>query len=163
MKNLPVRTHPVKMLALFFILHLISAGPVYCGDKEHLEYALTLVEKTDMANMFVELAETFMEPYFEQYENPRSEKLEANPLLEEFIKEVRLGEDELKWMLAGIYARYFTENELREVVEFFSSPAGSAWLDKRLIVQTESEQIGLEWGKLLTQRVFQNLKAKSGD
>ena len=116
-----------------------------------------------MANMFVELAETFMEPYFEQYENPQSEKLEANPLMEEFIKEVRLGEDELKWMLAGIYARYFTENELREVVEFFSSPAGSAWLDKRLIVQTESEQIGLEWGKLLTQRVFQNLKAKSGD
>ena len=87
MKNLPDRTHPAKILAFFLILHLISAGPVYCGDKEHLEYALKLVEKTDMANMFVELAETFMEPYFEQYNSPQSEKLEANPLIKEFKNE----------------------------------------------------------------------------
>jgi len=46
MKNLPVRTHSVKILTLFFILHVISAGTVYCGDKEHLEYALILVEKS---------------------------------------------------------------------------------------------------------------------
>ena len=163
MRNLPVRTNPVKILVLFFILYLISTGPVLCGEKEHLDYALTLVEKTDLTNMFVELAESFMQPYFEQFENPQSEKVEANPLMEEFKKEVRMGEDELKWMLAGIYARYFTENELREIVDFFSTPAGNAWLNKRLIVQTESEQIGLEWGKLVTQRVFHNVKVKRED
>jgi len=65
--------------------------------------------------------------------------------------------------LAGIYARHFTEKELREIVGFFASPSGNAWLARRLIVQTESEQLGLEWGKLLTQRVFQNFKIKSND
>ena len=69
-----------------------------------------------------------------------------------------MGEDELKWMLAGIYARHFTENELREIVNFFDSPWGAAWLHKRLLIQTESEQLGLEWGKMVTERVFQKTK-----
>lgn len=162
MRTLSGKIRPNKVLALFFVLSFIYVSPGYGGEKEQLEYALALVEKMDLSAMFVELAETFMEPYFEQYENLESKDLTAaNPLKDEFKKEVRMGEDELKWMLAGIYARHFSENELRGIVEFFSSPAGNAWLNKHLIIQTESEQLGLEWGKLLTQRVFQNFKAKS--
>jgi len=164
MRKLPVKMCAIKILALFFIISLSFVIQAYGGEKEHLEYAFALVEKTNLSKMFVELAEAFMEPYFEHYENPDSDTLaDANPLKREFKNEVRMGEDELKWMLAGIYARHFTEKELREIVDFFASPSGNAWLARRLIVQTESEQLGLEWGKLLTQRVFQNFKIKSND
>ncbi len=37
---------------------------------------------------------------------------------------------------------------------------GSAWLEKRPMLETESEQIGLEWGQLLTRRVMKKLKRK---
>lgn len=112
--------------------------------------------------MFIELAEVFMEPYFEYYEPAPEDQTVINPLRELFKEEVSLGEEDLKWMLAGIYARHFTESELREIVDFFSSPAGNAWLEKRLVIQTDSEQIGLEWGKFLTQRVIKKFEAKMG-
>ena len=164
MRKLPFKMRRIKIPALVFIISISFGIHAYGGEKEHLQYAFALVEKTNLSKMFVELAETFMEPYFEHYENPDSDTLaEANPLKKEFNNEVRIGEDELKWMLAGIYARHFTEKELREIVDFFTSPAGNAWLTKRLHIQTESEQLGLEWGKLLTQRVFQNFKIKSND
>ena len=159
MKNSPAEMRLKKILLLFFVCGIFCIVPAFGDEKEHLELAYTLVEQTNMSNMFVELAETFMQPYFDNHDNPDAPDLsKTNQLRTAFESEVRMGEDELKWMLAGIYAKHFSENELREIVNFFDSPPGSAWLEKHLFVQTESEQIGLEWGKLLTQRVFQKIK-----
>ena len=159
MKHFPVGTLRPKALVIFLFSCIYLASPVFGDEEEQLELAFTLVEQTNMPDMFVELAETFMQPYFEKYENPESTDLSRpNRVKEAFHNEVRMGKEELQWMLAGIYAKYFTENELREIVSFFNSPAGAAWLDYRLLIKTESEQIGLEWGKMVTQRVFQKTK-----
>ena len=159
MKHSPAQKHLKIILLLFIIPGIILIVPAFGDEKEHMELAYTLVEQTNMSVMFVELAETFMQPYFEKHDNPEATDLsKPNQLRTVFEEEVRLGQDELKWMLAGIYAKHFTEHELMEIVSFFDSPAGAAWLDKRLFIQTESEQLGLEWGKLLTQRVFQKIK-----
>ena len=160
MRNLPVNLGMKKNLALFFVIGLIVTGNMHAGEKEQLELAFKLVEQTHTPTMFVELAEVFMEPYFERYEPAPNNQTVVNPLREVFKEEVSLGEDELKWMLAGIYAKYFTESELREIVHFFSLPAGNAWLEKRLVIQTDFEQIGLEWGKFLTQRVLKKFEAR---
>ena len=160
MRNLPVKQRIVKTMTLFFVMGLIVTVNVQSGEKEQLELAFTLVEQTHTPKMFIELAEVFMEPYFERYEPAPDDQTVVNPLREVFKEEVRLGEEELKWMVAGIYARYFTESELREIVNFFSLPAGNAWLEKRFVIQTDIEQIGLEWGKFLTQRVIKKFEAK---
>lgn len=160
MRNLPVNLCIKKTLTLFFVIGLIVTGNMHAGEKEQLELAFTLVEQTHTPTMFIELAEVFMEPYFERYEPAPDDQTVVNPLREVFKEEVSLGEEELKWMLAGIYAKYFTESELREIVNFFSLPAGNAWLEKRLVIQTDIEQIGLEWGKFLTQRVIKKFEAK---
>ena len=162
MRKLPVELSVKIILTLFLGSGLILTGDVYGGEKEQLELAFKLVEQTHTPTMFVELAEVFMEPYFEYYEPAPEDQTVINPLRELFKEEVSLGEEDLKWMLAGIYARHFTESELREIVDFFSSPAGNAWLEKRLVIQTDSEQIGLEWGKFLTQRVIKKFEAKMG-
>ena len=158
MKHFPVGKQLKKALVIF-LFSCIYLAPVFGDEEKQLELAFTLVEQTNMSDMFVELAEAFMQPYFEKYEDPESTDLSRpNRLKEAFHSEVRMGKDELKWMLAGIYAKHFTENELREIVQFFDSPAGAAWLDNHLMIQTESEQLGLEWGKMVTQRVFQKTK-----
>ncbi len=162
MRKLPVELSVKIILTLFLGSGLILTGDVYGGEKEQLELAFKLVEQTHTPTMFIELAEVFMEPYFEYYEPAPEDQTVINPLRELFKEEVSLGEEDLKWMLAGIYARHFTESELREIVDFFSSPAGNAWLEKRLVIQTDSEQIGLEWGKFLTQRVIKKFEAKMG-
>ena len=153
-----------KMTTIFFIGVVMFAGRVQGGENEQLALAFKLVEKTKMSDMFVELAESFMEIYFERFEKPGLEnQANANPLKKMFNNEVNLGEDELKWMLAEIYATHFTEKELKEILIFFDSPAGNAWLDKRLSIQTEGEQVGLEWGQLLTQRVLKKFEAQYGE
>ena len=159
MKRLPLERRMRKVWVLFFAFSIYFINPAFGDEKEQLEFAFRLVEQTNMSDMFVELAQAFMQPYFENYEDSDVTDLsQPNRLREVFENEVRMGEDELKWMLAGIYARHFTENELRKIVNFFDSPAGTAWLHKRLLIQTESEQLGLEWGKMVTERVFQKTK-----
>jgi hypothetical protein len=159
MKLLPVERRIQKALVIVLVSCIYIISPAFGGEKEQLEFAFRLVEQTNMSDMFVELAQAFMQPYFENYEDSDVTDLsQPNRLREVFENEVRMGEDELKWMLAGIYARHFTENELRKIVNFFDSPAGTAWLHKRLLIQTESEQLGLEWGKMVTERVFQKTK-----
>ena len=159
MKLFTVERRIPKALVIVLVSCIYLINPAFGDEKEQLELAFKLVEQTNMSDMFVELAQTFMQPYFENYDDPESADLsQPNRLREVFENEVRLGEDELKWMLAGIYAKHFTENELREIVSFLDSPAGAAWLHKRLLIQTESEQLGLEWGKMVTERVFQKTK-----
>ena len=150
-----------RNLFICFIILGLFPCQVHCGEKEHLELAFKIVEKTHMSKMFVDLSEAFMETYFERYETyGEQDPAKTNPLKKIFKDEVNSGEDELKWMLAEIYAAQFTENELRAILFFFNSPAGIAWLDKKLLILTESEQVGLEWGRLLTQRVLKNFETR---
>ena len=160
MRKIPISLRMKSVVGLFFAMSILIGGDVHSGEKKHLELAFRLVEQTHMSTMYIELAEVFMEPYFERYEPAPEDQTVVNPLKKVFKEEVRLGEEELKWMLASIYAKHFSENELHEILDFFSSPTGTAWLDKSLVIQTEGEQIGLEWGKLLTQRVMKKMEAK---
>lgn len=153
-----------KLILLSLIFTGFFPWQTYGAEKDRLELALKLVEKTNMAQMFVDLAGSSMEAYFESFENPdAADSVHANPFKKIFEEEVNLGQEELAWMLAEIYAAHFTENELEKILDFFNSPPGKAWLDKKLIIQTEGEQIGLEWSQLLTQRVLKKFKDKYGD
>ena len=153
-----------KLTVICIIMVGMVPWQAHCGENSRLELAFKLVEKTNMSKMFVDLAETSMEAYFERFETPGAEEPAlANPLKKIFEDEVNLGHEELAWMLAEIYAAHFTENELGDILAFFDSPAGRAWLDKKLIIQTEGEQVGLEWGQLLTRRVLKKFEAQYGE
>ena len=153
-----------KLIALGTIIIGLFPWQAHSAEKDRLELAFKLVEKTNMSKMFVDLAESSMEAYFERFETPGAkDPAIANPLKKIFKDEVNLGHEELAWMLAEIYAAHFTENELGEILTFFDSPAGRAWLDKKLIIQTEGEQVGLEWGQLLTRRVLKKFETQYGE
>jgi hypothetical protein len=150
--------------ALFGIMLVMLPWQAQSGEKERLELATVLVEKARVSEMFVDLAAAFMETYFERFDKAGVEDPAAgNPLRKIFKEEASLGEEELKLMLAEIYAAQFTEDELKEIVTFFKSSAGSAWLDRRLMLETECEQVGLEWGQLLTRRVLKKYEDQSGE
>ena len=155
-----------NLMSIFTCLIIIGFFPwqAHSDEKDQLELAFRLVEKTSHSKIFVDLSEAFMATYFERYEPAAKQSpVKVNPLRKIFSDEVYLGEDELKWMLAEIYAAHLTEKELRAILAFFDSPSGNAWLDKKLLIQTESEQVGLEWGRLLTQRVLKKFETQSGE
>ncbi len=153
-----------NVITVVFFMVVLAPWQAQGGDEERLKLAANLVEKTRQTEMFATLAETFMETYFERYDNPGAENPAAgNPLRKIFQEEVTLGKEELTLMLAETYAAQFSESELREITIFFNSPAGMAWLEKRPMLQTEGEQIGLEWGQLLMQRVLKRFEALTGE
>jgi hypothetical protein len=153
-----------KVIAVGILIALLAPGQAQGGDDERLKLAASLVEKTRQTEMFAALTETFMETYFERYDNPGAENPAAgNPLRKIFQEEVTLGKEELRLMLAETYAAHFKESELKEIVIFFESPAGMAWLEKRPVLQTEGEQIGLEWGQLLMQRGLKRFEEQTGE
>ena len=153
-----------KIIALGVILMALVPWQALGGEREQLAMAVALVEKSHLPERFVDLAEAFMETYFERYDKPLAENPAAgNPFRRIFLEEVSLGEEELKLMLAEIYAAHFSENELREIVDFFNTSSGKAWLEKQPVLETEAEQIGLEWGQLLTQKVLKKFEAATGE
>ena len=153
-----------KIIALGVILVVLVPWQAHGGEKEQLAMAVVLVEKSRLPERFVDLSEAFMETYFERYDKPVAENpADGNPLRKFFLEEVSLGEEELKLMLAEIYAAHFNENELREIVDFFNTSSGKAWLEKQPVLETEAEQIGLEWGQLLTQKVLKKFEAATGE
>ena len=151
------------LLAVYLIMVGLLPWQAHAGENDRLDLANKIVAKTNMSNMFVDMAEAFMDTYFEGYETPGAkDPADANSLKKIFEDEVGSGVEELNSMLAEIYAAYFSESELREILSFFDSPAGAAWLDKNLIIQTEAEQVGLEWGQLLSRRVWKKFEAQYG-
>jgi len=153
-----------KIIAFGAIMVVLVPWQALGGEKEQLAMAAVLVEKSHLPEMFVDLAEASVESYYERYDNPAAaNQTTDNPLRRIFKEEVSLGKEELKLMLAEIYATHFSENELRGIVIFFNSSAGSAWLEKRPMLEIESEQIGLEWGQLLTHRVLKKIEAQTGE
>ena len=155
-----------NLMAIFCGLIIIGLFPwqAHSDEKDQLELAFRLVEKTGMTKTFVDLSEAFMATYFERYDSASEQSpAKSNPLRKIFSDEVYLGEEELKWMLAEIFATHLKENELRAILAFFDSPSGNAWLEKKLLIQTESEQVGLEWGRLLTQRVLKKFETQTGE
>ena len=153
-----------KIIALGVILVVLVPWQTHGGENEQLAMAVVLVEKSRLPERFVDLTEAFMETYFERYDKPLAENpADGNPLRKIFMEEVNLGEEELKLMLAEIYAAHFSEKELKEIVTFFNTSSGKAWLEKQPILETEAEQVGLEWGQLLTQKVLKKFEAATGE
>ena len=153
-----------KVIALGVMLLVLVAWQAHGGETEQLAMALELVEKSHLPERFVDLSEAFMETYFERYDKPLAENPALdNPLRKIFREEVDLGKEELELMLAEIYAANFSETELRQIVGFFNSSAGKAWLEKQPLLETEAEQVGLEWSRLLTHKVLKRFEGVTGE
>ncbi len=75
---------------------------------------------------------------------------------DEFIKEANT--EELVNMLAPIYAKHYTESDLKELIAFYKSPIGQKLVEKLPLISQESFTIGEAWGKKLGEKVAAKLK-----
>jgi uncharacterized protein len=74
--------------------------------------------------------------------------------------------DELAEMLAQIYARHFTADEIRDLTAFYKTPTGQKLLQRQAAVARESMAAGQQFGRELVadvqQQISEELK-KRGD
>jgi len=70
----------------------------------------------------------------------------------------QLSADDLVALVVPVYERNFTQQEIRDLITFYSTPSGQAIIAKMPIVVQESMEIGQEWGKKLTQELIKQLE-----
>ena len=68
--------------------------------------------------------------------------------------------DELVGLIAPIYNRHFTEEDLDAIIEFYNTPAGKKLGEKTPIITQESMTAGQQWGMQVGQKIVNKLQEK---
>ncbi|MCG2431602.1 DUF2059 domain-containing protein [Aequorivita xiaoshiensis] len=61
--------------------------------------------------------------------------------------------------LIPIYKKHLTEEEVKSIIEFYSSPSGQAMVKKFPLISTESMQVGAAWGEQMLKQIEKEIKA----
>ena len=74
------------------------------------------------------------------------------------LKEVN--PDALVKLIIPIYEKYYTEDDIKKVIEFYQSPVGQKMISTMPQLMQESMKAGEIWGKEIGQKVYDDLKKK---
>jgi hypothetical protein len=90
----------------------------------------------------------------------------ANPQVpaefwDEFMRQV--DPEELIDLIVPIYDKYYTLEEIRELVRFYQSPAGQKTIKVLPQLSAESIHAGQQWGQEIGERVMRKMKEKGYD
>ena len=68
--------------------------------------------------------------------------------------------EELVDLVVPIYAKHFTQADIRGLIAFHQTPLGKKLIDKQPLIMQESMAAGRLWGMRLGQRAMQKIKEK---
>jgi hypothetical protein len=68
--------------------------------------------------------------------------------------------EDLVNLIIPIYDRNFTDEEVKQLIIFYSSPVGKKILEKMPPIMQECMQVGKNWGADLYEKVAARLKQK---
>lgn len=75
---------------------------------------------------------------------------------DDFRKEIK--SDDLLELIAPLYDKYFTHDDIRELIRFYESPIGKKMIMTMPLVMQESMSIGQQWGEEIGGRIMKRLK-----
>ena len=89
----------------------------------------------------------------------------ANPRIppvfwDRFIKLAHDRVGELENVYVDIYDKYFTTDEIRQLIAFYNTPVGRKLLDRQPLILKESMLAGQQWGQKIGAEVGQQLEAE---
>jgi hypothetical protein len=89
----------------------------------------------------------------------------ANPRIpavfwDRFIAQARSRKGEFEDMVAVIYDRHFTTDELRQIHDFYQTPVGRKMLETLPALTRESMLAGQDWGRRIGEDVGKQLAAE---
>lgn len=77
---------------------------------------------------------------------------------EEFGSQIRA--DELIELTIPIYARHLSHADVKELIRFYSSPAGRRFVKTLPTISSESMAAGQRWGELLARRAIRRIQER---
>lgn len=141
----------MKKLALTLLL----SGITFFGfsqDTSKIGNIKTLLEITGSGKLGVQVVQNML-TNFKQRLPDVPEEFWSN-----FMKEVN--PETLTTMVIPIYDKYYTQDDIKKMIEFYQSPVGKKVISTMPQIMQESMQVGQTWGKDLGEKIYNNLKEK---
>ncbi len=107
---------------------------------------------TGLGKLGVQVAQNMLTSFKQSFPNVPEE------FWTNFMKEVN--PEMLITMIIPIYDKYYTEEDIKKMIEFYQSPVGKKVISTLPQVMQESMQVGQNWGKEIGKKVHNNLKEK---
>jgi len=81
---------------------------------------------------------------------------------DEFWKDfrARVKPDDLVDMLAPIYEKHLTEEDLDALIKFYESPVGRRFIEKQPLILADSMKVGEQWGERLANDALAEMAKK---
>lgn len=111
-----------------------------------------LLEVTGSAKLGMQVVNNMVSAYQKSYSKADSS------FWDEFLKEIK--PDEFVTLTIPIYDKYFSEEEIRQLIAFYKTPTGQKIISTMPSVMKEAMAAGQTWGKEISDKILKRLKEK---
>jgi len=142
----------ISLLIFWIAFFALSFGQV--ND----EYSKTLKEMFRVSGS----EETYQAAVKQMFEMFRQQKTNVDEeVWVEFENEFsKTSINDLVDMLAPVYFKYMSQEDLKELIRFYQTPVGQKFANSTPLIMQESMQIGQQWGMKLGQEITMKLQEK---
>ncbi|PZR41623.1 MAG: DUF2059 domain-containing protein [Azospira oryzae] len=141
-----------------FIIAFVLFTSVYTQAQESKTYTATLKKYLEVSGSmaaFKSATTTMMSQFKSMYSSV------PNDVWSELEKELSTTSlDDLVSLLAPVYSKHLSENDLKEVIKFYDSPVGKKLSLETPAIMQESMTVGQTWGMKIGEKVQAKMKEK---
>jgi hypothetical protein len=134
---------------------LLSATVFAQTEKEYTETLRKMFEVSGTEESYKTVIEQMFKMYKLNYTEVDAEIWDD--LHKEFAK---TSLNDLTEMLAPVYEKYMTKEDLEQVIAFYESPVGRKFARNTPFIMEESMQVGQEWGLKIGQEFEEKMRAR---
>lgn len=109
-----------------------------------------LLTMSGQANIGIQVLNQFVGQFKTAYPNV------PEKFWEDFLKEVNA--EDLINAIVPVYDKYYTENDIDEMIKFYQSPVGIKMTNNLQNIFMESQEAGRKWGMEIAEKVFKKLE-----
>lgn len=141
----------MKKIVILFVLFISSISFAQSSKEAKIK---ELLKVTNMSEMAAQGAKQFINSYKENYKDIPEEFWDG------FLKEV--SSEEFSKLYIPIYAKYYSEADLDELVKFYKTPVGQKMISSTPLIMKESMEVGREWGQNLGKKLMDEISKQIG-
>jgi hypothetical protein len=140
-----------NFIVAFFVLTAIGSSAA-AQDSVKIKRIHQLMDVMGSGKLGVQVMSNVIDAFKKQ--NPNVDP----QFWDELKKEINV--NDLVNMVVPIYAKYFTDDDIQQMIAFYNSPIGKKYVASLPAITQESMHVGMEWGQQLAQKVTDKLKQK---
>lgn len=141
--------------AVIGLMLAAMAPAARADDPTRLALARQVVETAHVGDTMIKLMPTFigqMRQLLSQQGAVDAKQIDL--FLAKFQQRFNDGIPNFIDLVARVYARDFSDEDLQNLLTFYRSPTGQHLLDKQVVIAQGMAQVGSQWGKAIAQDIL---------